>query len=144
MIENLIKKIEAEGVEEIIRLAVNDYTEGFDSVVHYNPTTGEYSIETWTSSTRLNPESKLIEVYRLDGNWLVNTEFEINNILENDEYKELQEKIGDSDYIKLTDQKQLDLIGVDLKERLIEYLMWQEDHIKTHVINNLSEQVYGF
>ena len=140
MIENLIKKIEKEGIAEIIELAVNDFTEGFNSVVHYNPQNDEYSIETWTSSTCLNSESKLIEVYRLDGNWLVNASFEINDILDDDEYKELQEKIGDSDYPRLTDQKQLDLIDVDLKERLVQYLMFQDDNIKTQIIRELQEQ----
>ena len=67
-----------------------------------------------------------------------------NDILDDDEYKELQKKIGDTDYIRLTDQNQLDLIGVDLKERLIKYLICQKDHIETQIINNLKEQVYDF
>ena len=146
--EKLIKKIESDGIGEIIKIAVNNYVEGYNSIVLYDPDDDTFSGETWTSGTYLNPESRLIEVFRLKGNWIGNNSWETNDILTDEEYEELKkavaekEGITDEDEIEYSadflDQEKLQMIGIELGDRLVEYLEF-DDTLRDRIIENLHE-----
>ena len=146
--EKLIKKIESDGIGEIIKIAVNNYVEGYNSIVLYDPDDDTFSGETWTSGTYLNPESRLIEVFRLHGNWIGNNSWDVNDILTDEEYEELKkavaekEGITDEDEIEYSadflDQEKLQMIGIELGDRLVEYLEF-DDTLRDRIIENLHE-----
>ena len=146
--EKLIKKIESDGIGEIIKIAVNNYVEGYNSIVLYDPDDDTFSGETWTSGTYLNPESRLIEVFRLDGNWIGNNSWDVNDILTDEEYEELKkavaekEGITDEDEIEYSadflDQEKLQMIGIELGDRLVEYLEF-DDTLRDRIIEDLHE-----
>jgi len=146
--EKLIKKIESDGIGEIIKIAVNNYVEGYNSIVLYDPDDDTFSGETWTSGTYLNPESRLIEVFRLKGNWIGNNSWETNDILTDEEYEELKkavaekEGITDEDEIEYSadflDQEKLQMIGIELGDRLVEYLEF-DDTLRDRIIEDLHE-----
>ena len=146
-IEKAIEKIEENGIEEIVKLAVDGYTEGYNSIIFYDPDGNTYESETWTSETYLNPESRLVEVYRIDGNWIGNKSWEINDILTDEEYEELKkavakkENLADEYDIEYTtdflNADQLLLINISLKDRLFDYCMYF-DGLKDEIIEEIQ------
>lgn len=145
--EKIIKKIESEGVDGIVRIAIENFVDGYNSIVFYDPAEDSFSGETWSSGTYLNPESRLEEVYRLDGNWIAKNSWEINDILSDEEYENLKkavakkEGITDEDDIEYAadfmDAKKLELIDISLRERLEEYLVSCE--MESQIIGKLKD-----
>jgi len=137
-LEKAIKKIRKEGVEEIIKTAVKNFTEGLNSIVFYNPENDNFSGETWSSGTYLSPNSRLVEVYRIDGNMIADNSWEIGDIIDDDEYKDLKAAVAkkektedESDIEYMTDYlnpDQLALIGIDFDERFEDYLFWDQQN----------------
>ena len=138
-LKKAINKIEEDGIEEIIELAVKNLCQGFDTVVHYDPQEYDYSVKIWSSNTYLNPESRLVEVYRVDGNFIGNSNLEVGDIIDEDEYKELciavakDKNLTDKEDIRYTvnflDDNQLGLINIDLTERLEIYFSWCQENL---------------
>jgi len=137
-LEKAIEKIGEDGTGDIIEIAVENFTEGLNSIVFYNPENDNFSGETWSSGTYLSPNSRLVEVYRIDGNMMADNSWEIDDIIDDDEYKDLKaavakkEKLEDkSDIEYMTDYlnpDQLALIGIDFDERFEDYLFWDQQN----------------
>jgi len=140
--ENLkkaIAKIEQEGIDEIIKLAVENFVPGRNSIVFYDAQENEFTGQTWTSGTYLSPNSDLIEVYRLDGNILANTSWEVGDIVSEEEYEELKKAIAKEkrlideeeieDATDFLDPWQLALIDIDFTERFQIYLLWVQQNL---------------
>lgn len=149
-IEKAIKKIETDGVDEIVKIAINNFIEGYASIVYYDPDTDSFSGETCSSGRRLNPnpKSRLEEVYRLDRDWIVYNEWETSDILTDGEYEDLKKAVArdegltdeyDIEYATdFLDSGQLALIGISLYERLEEYL--HDCEMETRIIEELKGQ----
>ena len=149
-IEKAIKKIEQDGISEIIKIAIENFTEGYNSIVFYDPEDDSFSGDTWTSGTYLNPKSRLEEVFRIDGNWIANNSWEVNDILNDEEYEEFKKVIAkkegltDEDDIRYAadflDAEKLELIDVNFKERLEEYCLCMTE--EKNIIEPLQESIY--
>jgi len=119
IINNIVRLRAAEVVEK----AYHRNADMFDSIIHLDPDNGELIVHHWTSNTYLSDESNLIEIYRLRQNWIGNGCWDnVNDIVEDEEWKELEEKYGDE--ANFMDEEQLKSIGVDLDTRLVDYLRY--------------------
>jgi len=144
-----IKQIDQTGTDEIIEIAVTNSISGYNSIVFYDPQENNFSGKTWTSGTYLNPESRLIEVYRLQSNWISNNTWRVNDILSDEEYKILYAAVkkntgiqdeSDLEYtVDFLDPDQLSLININLNERLSEYLIWCE--VQMHQDDTIIERL---
>lgn len=74
--KKLIANIEKNGVNDIVKTAIENYTDGFDGVVLWNTVSEKYHGYTWSSNTTSSDEND-IEVYRLTGEMLDNRDPEI-------------------------------------------------------------------
>lgn len=117
------EKINHDGIGDIVATAVDNFSPGFDSIVFFDPETDEYKSRCWTKNTIHAGCHQLIEVYRIDGNWLSDNEFHDSDILDPDEITKLRSIMPDADVVC---QGHLGIIGVDLSERLYDYLMFHE------------------
>jgi len=107
--------------EWIVEKAYENHSSSFEGRIYLNIETGELFARTMTSNSYLNPR-ELIVIYRLPANWLANAIVRAEDILDAEEWTELQEKFGDdANYLN---KKQLESIDVDLDERLKEFLVW--------------------
>jgi len=138
-LKKAIAKIEEDGIEKIIELASETICSGWDTVVHYDPVDDCYSAVLWGSGTYLNSGSRLIEVFRVNGNFISNNSWEIGDIVSEDEYLELRAAVAkdqqltdedDIDYVvDFCNPDQLNLIGIDFCERLEEHFSWSQDNM---------------
>ena len=149
-IEKAIEKIKEDGITEIIEIAIENFTEGYNSIVFYDPENDSFEGDTWTSGTYLNPESRLEEVFRLDGNWIANNSWEVNDILSDEEYEEFKNVIAKKEGLTdesdiqyaadFLDAKKLKLIGVDFEERLEEYCLFTIE--ESDIVESLQKSIY--
>jgi hypothetical protein len=61
-------------------------------------------------------------LYALDSNWINNTPFQVEDIIPEGEWEDLQEKYGDE--ANFLDREQLESIGYDLDICLMDFLRW--------------------
>lgn len=111
---------------EVVDLAVNEWVDGWDSVVFYNPNTNEFESYCWSHNSYVGPDSDLIEVYRIEGNWLACGNWEVNDWLDDNEWEDLQEIKKGACFYSPAD---LDLIGVSFSSRMYDILSFSKDEI---------------
>jgi len=150
--EKAIRKIQEDGVGNIVELAVNNYQEGSNSIVFYDPDTDDFTCVSWTKGMCLSNDSDLVEVYEIDGNFIGNNSWDVNDILDDDEYKEYKKKVAENEGLTdetdieyaadfLDAEKLQETIGVDFKERLVEYLL-DAKNLKELIIEDLRGSEY--
>ena len=137
-IQDAINYIDENGTIEILELAVaNCITPNFDGVVFFDTVEKQIVGDSWTTSTVLNPDSNLIEIFRIDGNWISNGNWESQDIVTEEEQEELEKRYGaDWDFL---DSTQLESIDVDFSERLIDYLIHTEAGFE--IIEELRQEI---
>jgi len=118
----LKNKIVKENDEWIIEKAYKNQNKNFNGRIYLNQDTGELIEKSMTNNTSINTYSYIL-IYELSSNWLSNAILEINDILDDEEWLELQNKFG-KDNAYYNDRSQLKEIGIDLDDRLKEYLIW--------------------
>jgi hypothetical protein len=80
-----------------------------------------------SSNSYIN-EANWVKVYELSANWLANAVIRVNDILADEEWKELKRLFGE-DQVDYLNRKQLKEINVDLDDRLKEALVfWIENN----------------
>lgn len=109
-----------ESAEEIVNVAFDNWVENCADGTCEITEAGELESNCFTGNS-YNDDTNL-EVYRLDSNWIAQNCWDDHNMMvDDDEWKQLQEKYGeDADF---TDNEQLEAIGVDRNNRLKEYLV---------------------
>lgn len=112
--------------ERIVGLAFSSWSEGTaDGVVAFNYESGELEGHQFVGNTYWHPDYPAVEIYRLGANWVGGNPWDDHrHILSDEEFSELQEKLGDDESVNVVDADQLALIGIDLDERLKGYLVW--------------------
>ena len=130
--KELIDALEGTGIDpdEVIEKTVQNWVEGFEAIAFLDPNANTVSYETWTSSTWLNPESGLIEIYRLNGNYLANAGYTLESWLSSEELKLYRSYcIEELDYNEDEIEIDFDLfakIGIDWQDRLAEIILLDE------------------
>ena len=121
-IQDALEYIDKNGTIKIIELAVANWiTPNFDGVVFFDTVEKQIVGDSWTTSTVLNPNSNLIEIFRIDGNWVSNGNWESQDIVTENEQEELEKRYGaDWDFLSAA---QLESIDIEFSERIIDYLI---------------------
>ena len=119
---DLIDKIKRWRVAEVVWLAYENTGGSFSGHVFINPGTGKLHSTTWAGNTYLNPHLNWIKLYALDSNWINNNPFQVEDIIPEGEWEDLQEKYGDE--ANFLDREQLESIGYDLDICLMDFLRW--------------------
>lgn len=125
-VENNIRYIKnqiiREHAETIINLAYVSQDNVHNGVVYLNLISGELESYSLTSNTSIN-EQELFLLYRLESNWVSNNNWKYIDIVDEEEWKQLQKKFKDeADFL---DHEQLESINILLDDRLMKYLEWE-------------------
>lgn len=121
--EGLKDKILNENNEWIVEKAYENCGGSFNGVIYLNIDTGELIARTLSNNTYIK-ENNWVKIYELSANWLSNAIITVNDILDGEEWEVLQNEFGE-EQVNYLDEKQLEEIGIDLDERLKEYLGWE-------------------
>lgn len=119
--EDLKEDIVYENREWIVEKAYENNSESFNGRIYLDVDTGELIPRTMTSNSYIR-ELSIIQIYELSANWESNAIIRVSDVLDYEEYEELCDIFGDN--VNHLDRKQLKEIGVDLDERLKEFLVW--------------------
>ena len=109
-------------LEEVIQLAFDGWVDGVASGACELTEDGVLESQCYTGgSYNLNNN---IELYRFDVNWMANNCWDHHNMMVTDEeWKKLQDIFGEE--ADFTNDDQLSKIGVNLNERLVEYVIYE-------------------
>jgi hypothetical protein len=123
----LKEKILKENADWIVEKAYENSGGSFDGVIYLDLSSGELVVKTMSSNSYIN-EANWVKVYELSANWLANAVIRVNDILADEEWKELKRLFGE-DQVDYLNRKQLKEINVDLDDRLKEALVfWIENN----------------
>jgi hypothetical protein len=116
-----------ENADWIVEKAYDNLGGSFDGVIYLDLSNGVLVAKTMSSNSYIN-EANWVKVYELSANWLANAVIRVNDILADEEWKELKRLFGE-DQVDYLNRKQLKEINVDLDDRLKEALVfWIENN----------------
>ena len=125
---NLKEDIVSTALDEVLYLAYDNtacLNSGFSGVVYLDLETAEIFGKPMSTGQQLQDQD-IVEIYRLENNWIGNNDWRVNDVLNDEEYKKLKDKYGeDADFL---DREQLESINIDYDTRLLEYLRWVENN----------------